>query len=209
VFLEMTTAAPATALQLNKIAAPMQAVVLDCPVTGGVSGAQKGTLTHFVGGDKDALARCRPLLETLSERIVFCGDSGAGYRMKLVNQTMVAGILLGLADGTALARASGFDAGILSEALTGGTASSFLFNSYAQRMLECTGPVTFTLGMLRKDLRLARAEAVARGTTTRLLDCALDAAEAACLRFGERAGAQCLAAGDCGGPAPRPDLLTI
>lgn len=194
VFLDMTTAAPAVAATLGELAASVGAYVLDCPVTGGVGGAQQGTLTSFVGGGAEVLARCRPLLEAFSQRVVHCGPGGSGYRMKLVNQTMVAGALLGLAGGAALARADGFDRALLKEALTGGTASGFLFQSYLQRMLDGGGPVTFTLALLRKDLQLARADAIAGGLATPLLDCALEAVQAATLRFGGDAGVQCLAA---------------
>lgn len=194
VFLEMTTAAPATALRSGELAARHGAAVLDGPVSGGVAGAQQGRLAQFVGGERAALERCRPLLEVLSRDIVHCGGGGAGYRMKLVNQTMIAGTLLGLAEGARLARAAGFDAALVAQALGRGTASGLLFDSYVQRMLEPGGGITFTLGLLRKDLRLARAEALAVGAGTRLHDTLLDALDEACRHHGEHQGVQWLAA---------------
>ncbi|UUZ66153.1 NAD(P)-dependent oxidoreductase (plasmid) [Polaromonas sp. P1-6] len=193
VCLEMSTAAPATAQQLRALAAEVGAVVLDCPVTGGVAGAREGKLTHFVGGDREALGGCKPLLEVLSRRIVHCGDSGSGYRMKLINQTMMAGALLGLADGAAMARASGIGGDELLDALGAGTASGPLFQAYVHRMVQASGPVTFTIGMLRKDLLLAHSEAVVHRSSTRLLDFALAAIDEACSRFGDDAGVQSLA----------------
>lgn len=192
VFLEMTTAAPGTALQLRALAGE-KIVVLDCPVTGGVSGAREGKLTHFVGGDAEALGRFKPILDILSQRIVHCGGRGSGYRMKLINQTIMAGALLGIAEGAALARASGVSGGELLESLGAGTASGPLFHAYVHRMVEASGPVTFTLALLRKDLLLARDEAVAHRSSTRLLDFVLVAIEEACSRFGEDAGVQSLA----------------
>lgn len=191
--LEMSTASPATAVALQALAAPVHARVLDCPVTGGVAGARQGKLTTFVGGDAVVLERARSLLAALCERIVHCGGGGAGYRMKLLNQTMIAGVLLGLAEGAALARASGFDAALVTDALGTGTASGVLFHSYLARMLEPGGAVTFTLGMFRKDLRLARDEAMQHAASAPLIDCAIAAVERACARFGERAGVQMLA----------------
>ena len=191
--LEMSTASPATALALQELAVPTQARVLDCPVTGGVAGARQGKLTSFVGGDAALLERCRPLLATLSQRIVHCGSPGAGYRMKLVNQTMIAGVLLGLAEGSALARSSGYGAALVKEALGEGTASGLLFHAYLERMIGAGGEVTFTLGMFRKDLRLAREELIDSTGSARLLDFALGAVDRACARFGERAGVQVLA----------------
>jgi 3-hydroxyisobutyrate dehydrogenase-like beta-hydroxyacid dehydrogenase len=193
VVLEMSTASPATAAALQKLAAPTHAQILDCPVTGGVAGAREGKLTSFVGGDAGALARCRPLLETFCRRIVHCGGPGSGYRMKLVNQTMIAGILLGLANGSSLARDSGFDVSLVEEALAEGTASGVLFRSYLARMMQPPGEVTFTLGMLRKDLALARDEMLLRVADPRFVDFALGEVDRACARFGERAGVQQLA----------------
>ncbi|MCC6250412.1 MAG: NAD(P)-dependent oxidoreductase [Rubrivivax sp.] len=196
-FIEMTTASPATAVQLRSLAAPLGVSVLDCPVTGGVAGAMQGKLTTFVGGAADVLERARPVLQVLAARLVHCGAGGSGYRMKLVNQTIVAGVLLGLADGAALARAAGFGAGEVATALGAGTASGMLFDSYIERMVGAAGATTFTLALLRKDLRLARADAQEMRSSTRLVDFALDCVEQACARFGADAGVQCLAA-----PAP-------
>jgi 3-hydroxyisobutyrate dehydrogenase-like beta-hydroxyacid dehydrogenase len=192
VVLEMTTASPATALALHSLST--HAEILDCPVTGGVAGAREGKLTSFVGGNGATLSRARPVLETLSQRIVHCGDAGSGYRMKLVNQAMIAGVLLGLAQGSALARASGFTGSQLVEALGQGTASGVLFHSYVARMIEPGGAETFALGMLRKDLRLARDESVASGIDSAFLELAIARVDRACARFGEHAGVQFLAA---------------
>ena len=194
--LEMSTASPATATALQDMARRVCVGVLDCPVTGGVAGARQGKLTSFVGGDAELLARARPLLATLSQRVVHCGGPGAGYRMKLVNQTMIAGVLLGLAEGAALARSSGFSAPQVAEALGEGTASGVLFGSYLQRMIEAGGAVTFTLGMFRKDLGLARAEIADDRGDAPLLDCAIAAVDRARARFGDQAGVQMLASAE-------------
>ncbi len=193
--LDMSTAAPRTASALQPLAASAGVCLLDCPVTGGVDGARNGKLTSFVGGDDGSLARARPLLEVLSKRIVHCGPPGAGYRMKLVNQAMIAGVFLGLAEGAALARLGGFDAQAVLDALAEGTASGPLLRSYLPRMMPPGGEVTFTVGMLRKDLRLAREQLIG---DAQLLDLALSKLERACATFGDSAGVQALAAPDPG-----------
>lgn len=202
VFIDMTTAAPATALRCAALAASRGVFVLDAPVSGGVAGAKQGTLAIFVGGESAVLARAMPLLDVLGRHVVHCGGAGAGYRMKLVNQTMIAGTLLGLANGAALARSGGFSAELLTRSLAHGTASGRLFDAYSTRMLDVGGETTFTLGLLRKDVRLAREEAVAAGTPTRLLDVALQALDEACAQHGEAQGVQWLAAA-AGGNAER------
>lgn len=192
-FIDMSTAAPRTATAAALRAAPHGLQVLDAPVTGGVAGAQRGTLTSFVGGNADALERARPLLASYSQRVVACGPAGSGYRTKLLNQTLMVGSLLGLADGARLARASGMAAADVLAALEGGTGSSFLLPNYLARMISGEGPVTFTLGLLLKDLRLAREEAQALELPMPLLDAALAAVSQAVLRHGAEAGVQELA----------------
>jgi len=192
-FIDMSTAAPRNALAAARRAEALGLKVLDAPVTGGVAGAQRGTLTSFVGGTAEALALARPLLASFSQRQVACGPSGSGYRTKLLNQTLMCGSLLGLADGARLARGWGLGAAELQAALEGGTGSSFLLPNYLPRMMSGEGPVSFTLGLLLKDLTLARTEAHALALPMPLLDAALAAVAVAVSRHGAEAGVQELA----------------
>jgi len=192
VFIDMTTVAPRTAAVLTDLVRTRGGQFMDAPVTGGVAGAVNGSLTHFIGGDAAVLEQCRSLLEELGQRAIYCGPAGSGYRMKLVNQTIIAGTFLGLAEGIALARASNFDVDLLTNALSKGTASGMLFNSYAERMMQGSGDVTFTLGMLRKDLRLAQAEAEHQQKPSLFLKFAVQCLSTACERFGAHAGVQML-----------------
>ena len=193
VFVDATTAAPALAGLLATLAGEHRVSVIDAPVTGGVVGAERGSLTSFVGGDAAAIERARPLLATFSQHIVTCGGAGSGYRMKLINQTMMAGALLGLADGSRLARAMGLAAPALAAALAHGTAAGTLQSAYLERMMSGAGAVTFTLALLRKDLRLARDEAAALDVPAPLLDAAISSVDAAIAHHGPAAGAQVLA----------------
>lgn len=192
-FIDLSTATPGTALAAARLAQTHGQQWLDVPVTGGVAGALRGALTGFVGGDAAALARARPLLSCFAQRLVPCGGPGSGYRTKLVNQTLVAGVLMGLADGARLARAAGLAAVELVPALGSGTAGSFLLESYLPRMMGGEGPVTFTLALLLKDLQLARGEAQALAIDAPLLDAAIAAVTAAAQRHGPEAGVQALA----------------
>lgn len=193
-FIDFSTAAPATAAASAQLASNVGVDLLDAPVTGGVAGAQRGTLTVFVGGPAPALDRARPLLASFSQRQVHAGAAGAGYRLKLINQALMVGSLLAVADAAMLARAAGLDGNTLKDALAGGTGASAIFDNLWLRMMAAEGPASFSLGLLRKDLGLARDEALALHTPTRLVDAALAAVDAACRRHGPDAGLQKLAA---------------
>ena len=192
-FIDLSTAAPTTAQAAAVLAEQHGLASMEAPVTGGVAGAQRGTLTSVAGGEPAAIERARPLLQAFAQRIVPCGPAGSGYRTKLVNQTLVAGVLMGLADGARLARAAGMDAAALPNALAGGTADGFLMGSYLPRMMAGGGPVSFTLGLLLKDLQLARSEAGALGIAAPLLDAALATVARAVQQHGAEAGVQRLA----------------
>jgi 3-hydroxyisobutyrate dehydrogenase-like beta-hydroxyacid dehydrogenase len=192
-FVDMTTASPDVGETSSARAAAHGLRFVDAPITGGVAGASQGTLTAFAGGDVDAIERARPLLDAFCARVVHCGGAGAGYRMKLVNQAIVAGTLLGLANGAALAHSFGFDPTLVGDALRGGTASSRLLESYLSRMMTLEGETTFTLGLLRKDLRLARDEAARHGHAA-YCESLLGMLDDACARHGEDAGVHTLAA---------------
>jgi 3-hydroxyisobutyrate dehydrogenase-like beta-hydroxyacid dehydrogenase len=193
-FIDMTTASALQAEPLRELAHARQVQLLDAPVTGGVAGAQRGALTSFVGGSIEALERARPVLQAFSQRIVPCGEWGSGYRMKLLNQTLVAGTLMGLADGARLARALGLAVEAVPAALANGTAGGNLFESYWARMHSGAGAITFSLGLLRKDLQLVAEEATHLGLALPQVQATLAAVEAACRRHGDQAGVQALAA---------------
>ncbi len=193
VFVDLSTALPATAEQSTQWADTHGHLCLDCPVTGGVGGAQRGILTGFAGGAAQAVAMANPVLQAFCQRVVPCGPAGSGYRTKLINQTLMAGVLMGLADGTRLARAHGMDAGWLKSTLASGSGSSALFDTYLGRMMSGDGPVTFTLGLLLKDLQLARSAYDALGLQAPLLDAAITTVHAAVAQHGADAGLQALA----------------
>lgn len=193
VFIDLSTALPATAHHAEQLAATGGLVSIECPVTGGVAGAQRGSLTGFAGGADSAVAAALPLLQAFCQRVVRCGPAGSGYRTKLVNQALMAGVLMGLADGARLARAAGMPADWLKSTLATGTGGSALFESYVERMMSGSGAVTFTLGLLLKDLRLARSECAALGLDAPLLDAALASVQRAVDRHGADAGVQALA----------------
>lgn len=191
-FMDMTTAAPAVARRTRAVTAQREAFFLDAPVTGSVAAAAEGSVTCFVGGEPSLLETGGPILAKLANPVIHCGPDGAGYRMKLVNQTVLAGMFLGLADGLALARHDAFPPDVVLQAVGSGPAGGALFQTYALRMMSGSDDRSFTLGLLRKDLRLARAEAHENGVACAMLDLMLERLGAAAERHGPHAGVHVL-----------------
>jgi len=131
--------------------------LVDAPVSGGSEGAQKATLTIFVGGDADDVARARPVLATIGKTITHVGPIGAGQAVKAVNQVILAGTYLGVAEGIVLAIKAGLDVEQVVGALGAGAAQSWVLANRSGRMIENDYPLGFKVALHRKDLGIAMA----------------------------------------------------
>ena len=116
-------------------AATSGVAALDAPVSGGDVGARNGTLSIMVGGDADAFARARPLLERLGSTIVHQGPAGAGQHTKLTNQVVVAGNLVGVCEALLYATRAGLDVESVLASISGGAASSWALSNLAPRIV--------------------------------------------------------------------------
>jgi 3-hydroxyisobutyrate dehydrogenase len=129
--------------------------MVDAPVSGGSEGAQKATLTIFVGGDAADVERARPVLGAMGKTITHVGPIGAGQAVKAVNQVILAGAYLGVAEGIVLAIRAGLDVEQVVEALGGGAAQSWVLANRSGRMLANDYPLGFKVALHRKDLAIA------------------------------------------------------
>lgn len=108
--------------------------LVDAPVSGGVPGAEQGTLAVMAGGRPEHVERLRPVIAHLSQRFTRMGDAGAGQAAKLCNQVIVGALLPVLAESIRLGEAAGIDAARLPEALRGGFADSIPLQLFGPRM---------------------------------------------------------------------------
>ena len=140
---------------------------LDTPVSGGVVGAEAGSLAIMVGGESQDLDRVRPVLLNLGQRVTHMGGVGAGQVTKACNQMIVACNALVIAEVVALAERSGVDASLIAEALAGGFADSkplqFLAPQMAENRFE---PVKWHVRTLLKDLDTAVKFSREQGSAT-------------------------------------------
>jgi 3-hydroxyisobutyrate dehydrogenase len=129
--------------------------MVDAPVSGGSEGAKNATLTIFVGGEEADFERARPVLEALGRTITHVGPIGAGQAVKAVNQVILAGTYLGVAEGIVLAIKAGLDVEQVVEALGGGAAQSWVLANRSGRMIDNDYPLGFKVALHRKDLGIA------------------------------------------------------
>ena len=144
----------ATRMFAERLAAHGVAYV-DAPVSGGSEGAQKATLTIFCGGDAAAVERARPILEKLGRTITHFGPVGSGQAVKAVNQVVIAGGYLAVAEGLVLAIKAGLDPEQVAAALGGGAAGSWILANRSGRMIANEYPLGFKTRLHHKDLGIA------------------------------------------------------
>lgn len=153
--IDMSTISPSATREFAARLAKQGVAMLDAPVSGGSEGAKKGTLSIFVGGEAADLERARPVLESLGTTITHVGPIGSGQAVKAVNQVILAGTYLGVAEGIVLALKSGLDVEQVVAALSGGAAQSWVLTNRSGRMLQNDYPLGFKVSLHRKDLGIA------------------------------------------------------
>ena len=156
---DMSTISPSATRAFAERLAERGVSMLDGPVSGGSEGAKKGTLSIFVGGEAADLERALPVLQSLGTTITHVGPIGSGQAVKAVNQVILAGTYIGVAEGIVLALKSGLDVEQTVAALSGGAAQSWVLTNRSGRMIENDYPLGFKVALHRKDLGIALAMA--------------------------------------------------
>ncbi len=136
---------------------------LDAPVSGGEVGAKAASLTIMVGGNDEAFARVRPLLELMGKNITHVGGVGDGQTTKVANQIIVALNIAAVGEALVFAAKAGADPAKVRQALMGGFASSRILEVHGERMIKRTFNPGFRIGLHQKDLNLALTGARAIG----------------------------------------------
>lgn len=130
-------------------------MLLDAPVSGSKEPAEQGNLLIFASGPDDARPRVAPLFDALGQRTIWVGPLGAGSRLKLVNNTMLAFTAEALANSIALAHRLGLDTEAVIDALDGGPLVSPWESAKLQRIANDEYSPQFALVLALKDVHLA------------------------------------------------------
>lgn len=163
VHIDMTTISPDAARRVAGRLAEAGVQMLDAPVSGGEQGAIAGTLSVMVGGDEATFERCRPVLEAMGKKVVYCGPSGSGQVVKLCNQVVVGLNNLAVCEALVLCVKSGVNPRRMLEAIGAGAANSWAVQNLAPKMLERDFRPGFKIAHQLKDLRHALAAAESAG----------------------------------------------
>jgi 3-hydroxyisobutyrate dehydrogenase len=153
---DCTSGDPATSRRIAARLAAQGVDYVDAPVSGGVAGAEKGTLTVMVGGDAAVFERMQPVFKSFGQKIVHCGDVGAGDALKAVNNAMLAVHILSTTEGLATLKKMGVDPKVALDVInTSSGRSNTSMNLFPERVLSRAFPRTFRLALLEKDIGIA------------------------------------------------------
>lgn len=156
VVVDTSTVASDTATRASNLLQEKQIHFLDCPVSGGVEGANKGTLSMMVGGDESILENVRETLSAIAGNIVYIGHSGSGQACKAVNQVLCAGINQAVTEGLAFGENIGLDMERVLDVVTRGAAGNWFMENRGRTMLAGSYDVGFKVNLHHKDLEICR-----------------------------------------------------
>jgi 3-hydroxyisobutyrate dehydrogenase len=174
-FIDSSTIDVNSARQAHALAARYGMLSIDAPVSGGVAGAEAGTLTFMAGGSKEAFARAEPILQPMAGRIVHCGEGGAGQAAKICNNMILGISMIGVAEAFVLAEKLGLSHQALFDVASTSSGQCWSLTSYC----PVPGPVPnspanrdykpgFAASLMLKDLRLSQEAAQSAGAVTPL-----------------------------------------
>lgn len=159
VIVDMTTSEPSLAVEIADACAAREVGAVDAPVSGGDVGAREGRLSIMAGGDPDVVAALGPVWDVLGTTTVHQGGPGAGQHTKAVNQTLVAGCMIGVCEALLYAYRSGLDPATVLESVASGAAGSWNLSNLGPRIIAGNFGPGFFIEHFVKDMGIALAEA--------------------------------------------------
>jgi 3-hydroxyisobutyrate dehydrogenase len=174
-YIDSSTIDVESARKAHRIAADADMLSIDAPVSGGVGGAEAGTLTFMAGGSEEAFAMAEPVLEPMAGRVVHCGDAGAGQAAKICNNMILGISMIGVGEAFALAEKLGLSHQALFDVASTSSGQCWSLTTYC----PVPGPVPtspanrdykpgFAAALMLKDLKLAQEAAQSAGAVTPL-----------------------------------------
>lgn len=161
----------ARAVAADAVGAGLRA--LDAPVSGGIGGAEAGTLTFMVGGGEDSFVDAGPLFDVMGQKAVHCGPSGNGQAAKICNNMILGVTMIGTCEAFALADKLGLDRQAMFDVVSTSSGYSWTMNAYCPAPgIGPTSPADngyqpgFAADLMLKDLRLSQQAAEAADADT-------------------------------------------
>ncbi len=154
IFIDHSTVSPKLVLKLEKSFAKRKVNFLDAPISGGQSGAENGTLSIMVGGNKQSFIRSEEVLKSYGKKIKFMGSSGSGQLTKIINQICIAGLIQGLSEAIYFMKQTNLSPDDVLEVISSGAAQSWQMENRFKTMVDNEFDFGFAVDLMRKDLSI-------------------------------------------------------
>ncbi|MFN3190843.1 MAG: NAD(P)-dependent oxidoreductase [Aureliella sp.] len=158
VIVDMTTSEPSLAGEMSELASKQGVHMLDAPVSGGDKGAREGILSIMIGGDAGIVKSLGPCWEAMGKTIVHQGPAGAGQHTKMVNQTLISTMMIGVCEALVYGYKAGLDLETVLQSVGSGAAGSWSLTNLAPRIIENNFDPGFYVEHFVKDMGIALAE---------------------------------------------------
>lgn len=159
ILVDMTTSEPSLAEEIYEAANAKGVASVDAPVSGGDIGARNAALSIMIGGDDDAVAAVMPCFEIMGKVLKHQGKAGAGQHTKMVNQMLIAPMMVGICEALLYAYKAGLDPLKVIESVGSGAAGSWSINNLGPRIIKRDFEPGFYVEHFIKDMGIALAEA--------------------------------------------------
>ena len=154
IFIDHSTVSPKLVLKLEKAFAEKKVNFLDAPISGGQSGAENGTLSIMVGGNKQSFIRSEEILKSYGKKIKFMGNPGSGQLTKIINQICIAGLIQGLSEAIYFMKQTDLDPDDVLDVISSGAAQSWQMENRFKTMVDNEFDFGFAVDLMRKDLSI-------------------------------------------------------
>ena len=154
IFIDHSTVSPKLVLKLEKSFAERKVNFLDAPISGGQSGAENGTLSIMVGGNKQSFIRSEEVLKSYGKKIKFMGSPGSGQLTKIINQVCIAGLIQGLSEAIYFMKQTNLSPDDVLEVISSGAAQSWQMENRFKTMVDNEFDFGFAVDLMRKDLSI-------------------------------------------------------
>ncbi len=151
---DASTIGPSTSRRIGKAFAAKGVHFLDAPCTGSTPGAEGGTLTFMVGGDKQVFERVREYFQPMGKNLFYCGASGMGLHAKLSQNLVLGAMMQGFIEGMVLATKAGVDPELMFQILDNSAAKAGLISFKAPAIFSRNFKTNFSLRWMHKDMGL-------------------------------------------------------
>ena len=155
IIIDLTTSNPDETKKLSKELSKRKINYIDCGMTGGAQGAEKGTLTLMMGGKKNIIKSVTPVLESFTNRLIHVGITGSGHALKLIHNMVTHTIFLATVEGVIGAKKLGIDPAVVIDVFNSGNARSFISESrFPNHILSEKWDARSRVSNLFKDLSM-------------------------------------------------------